>query len=645
MNSVDLYNSISLANSLSGRDPMDVFSVLRSSGTSISSIAPTNSRCDHGYIVGFSENCMYVSFKATSRVRDILRDLNYRKSIHMHGFEGRIHSGFLELGLQIPLEGFLEFLEHTANNKARIVFSGHSLGGAIAVVVALRVLTILGMDPNVIHVYTFGTPPIGDDTFARYYDNHFRTNFTSFYNDGDIIPNLTSCISERGEEAIVALLTAVYNILAPQEMKGSHDGICRKAVSAFQLWNDLRNFHHIGECYSNASGTWSLLPEWVVPKVHKITSANIQKHDISSYTLSMRSWGPISDAICEIRDSHLINEETASFIPDITYSSWGVAKVTDVVVKSDENVGGKRIIKIAVSGSNLHNAKFFYQGKEISPESHPTRHYPVVFKNVQVPENAKLWCETLGYVSVFGKNTDMNYHAFVDESGKSRNSYVRSMSIAEILNLAFVYSAYDGMNQEKKSRLIVIMDKLEEMVKNVNSAKIAKDLGDLYDAYILHICNPNATTNRLNKLDSNLDSESAKSNSESGNHLPEHLPQENHPGGSCDSYHRARQNSAHTEISHLQTSLTKSISLRVITLLTSDRIYLSKANLLKRITPIGELSAVISATIAMVGKQLPLPVLINVEMRKGLLRQDGQDISRKFGTCKPVVGTLLQLQQ
>ncbi|ORX89243.1 hypothetical protein K493DRAFT_340774 [Basidiobolus meristosporus CBS 931.73] len=132
-------------------------------------------------------------------------------------------------------------------------------------------------------------------------------------------------------------------------------------------------------------------------------------------------------------------------------------------------------------------------------------------------------------------------------------------------------------------------------------------LGDLYDAYVLHISNPNATSNILSKLDKHATLTEQSNDQEYIPSGPEPAPKAEEK--SYTKYHEARWDVNNVELSYLQTNLTKNITLGLMGFLTCNKMYLAKEKLLKAVRSVSKASAVMSAA-AMAMKKMQMAILI-----------------------------------
>ena len=64
--------------------------------------------------------------------------------------QGKTNGAFLQIAERVPLEPFISLLKRrqSHNKPLRLIFAGHSVGGAIAELVALRLLAHLSAEPD-----------------------------------------------------------------------------------------------------------------------------------------------------------------------------------------------------------------------------------------------------------------------------------------------------------------------------------------------------------------------------------------------------------------------------------------------------------------------------------------------------------------
>ena len=102
----------------------------------------------------------------------------------------RVHKGFnsyADLTLRMLLNsGSYEFLEQYRKEKdARLLLTGHSLGGAVATIVGQRLIDF-GFAPDRLQVISFGAPAVGNTAFAQMYGD--RLDLIRVTNSEDPVP-------------------------------------------------------------------------------------------------------------------------------------------------------------------------------------------------------------------------------------------------------------------------------------------------------------------------------------------------------------------------------------------------------------------------------------------------------------------------
>lgn len=111
---------------------------------------------------------------------------------------GRIHLGFQRVQEKIITQ-IRRAIPQLAPNLP-LYLTGHSLGGAVAMLTAADLVSDNTYPRNQIQVYTFGSPRLGDPTFARYY-NGLLPNTFRIVNLADSVP-YTPPLNFRGNEFV-----------------------------------------------------------------------------------------------------------------------------------------------------------------------------------------------------------------------------------------------------------------------------------------------------------------------------------------------------------------------------------------------------------------------------------------------------------
>jgi triacylglycerol lipase len=99
---------------------------------------------------------------------------------------GMVHTGFLKALNDVWVQ-VVSDVRATGTRDLPLYFTGHSLGGALAVLATAKMLQ---MNLPVAGVYTFGQPRVGDGVFCRNYDSDFENNTFRFVNNLDIVPRV-----------------------------------------------------------------------------------------------------------------------------------------------------------------------------------------------------------------------------------------------------------------------------------------------------------------------------------------------------------------------------------------------------------------------------------------------------------------------
>jgi|TARA_Y100000004_G_scaffold124158_1_gene139625 triacylglycerol lipase len=173
-----------------------------------------------GYIIEF-EDTVILSFRGTqpSQLKDITADLKFWRIDPSSNGE-KIHSGFWKEAFSLfPLVvAKTQELRHKP-----FLITGHSLGGAIAVVMTGFLLDI---GYNIQHLYTYGQPRVGNKKFCSKIDR--ECNWQRFVNNNDIVPRVPLkagwLFSDGGNLNYINCYGQVRNLTWWQSIKDSFRG-------------------------------------------------------------------------------------------------------------------------------------------------------------------------------------------------------------------------------------------------------------------------------------------------------------------------------------------------------------------------------------------------------------------------------------
>jgi triacylglycerol lipase len=142
------------------------------------------SRMDtEGYIAA-NEHIIIVAFRGTepTHLRNLLADAQFHK---VQGPPGEVHRGFLH-AFQLVKDDMVNTIQRLRNksNPQSLWCTGHSLGGALAVVAAAQ-LFVDGHKVN--GLYTFGQPRVGGETFTTECARRLAGQYFRFVNNNDTV--------------------------------------------------------------------------------------------------------------------------------------------------------------------------------------------------------------------------------------------------------------------------------------------------------------------------------------------------------------------------------------------------------------------------------------------------------------------------
>ncbi len=137
-------------------------------------------------LVADTDKFVVVAFRGTTSRRDVRTDLQSRFNVKQTEIEGRkvtvsVHSGFYAAFAKVeaPLRALLE-----KTGDKPIYLTGHSLGGALALIASAALSGDAALGDRIAAVYTFGAPRVGQSNFDEIVKSpHYRV-----INSGDLVP-------------------------------------------------------------------------------------------------------------------------------------------------------------------------------------------------------------------------------------------------------------------------------------------------------------------------------------------------------------------------------------------------------------------------------------------------------------------------
>lgn len=206
--------------------------------------ARLNSTSEHYKLFDYDDRVI-IAFRGTADAMDLQDDL---RMVPVSFADGSVHSGFYDRSAVIPQR----FLKMQFEQGKLVVFTGHSLGGAIASVLTLRVLHEMSLGKEFhdrLLCITFGAPFIGNAALAKWAtQNEYAQRMMMFVYRYDIVPRLFMFRKEAYTQIVSALYeTGAFEwawsaAAAGFEWALPGSGLAFKALQA--VWDKLGNVHN-----------------------------------------------------------------------------------------------------------------------------------------------------------------------------------------------------------------------------------------------------------------------------------------------------------------------------------------------------------------------------------------------------------------
>jgi predicted lipase len=135
------------------------------------------------------EKTLYVIFRGTNDSQDVVIDLNFILISFIEcNKKCKVHRGFLKQFSAIK-DPILKTIVENANNIENIIFIGHSLGGALAILFTGYVASLY---PKIkVSCHTFGSPRVGNKHYVKWFQNNVScSNCVRITNQNDPVTQI-----------------------------------------------------------------------------------------------------------------------------------------------------------------------------------------------------------------------------------------------------------------------------------------------------------------------------------------------------------------------------------------------------------------------------------------------------------------------
>jgi triacylglycerol lipase len=179
------------------------------------------------------DNAFVIAFRGSRSVQDFICDAEFPRITTIYG---GVHSGF-----ERDIESIMPRIwsaDAFLQNKKPVFITGHSLGGALAILCARN---FVARNVPVQAVYTFGQPRVGDSHFADGYDAWLFSRTFRVVNQCDIVPRVPGLLCGFRNVGQKYFLPCAGEFLPANPVLKNPKLWLLLLSDAFGLWNDWAN--------------------------------------------------------------------------------------------------------------------------------------------------------------------------------------------------------------------------------------------------------------------------------------------------------------------------------------------------------------------------------------------------------------------
>jgi hypothetical protein len=194
--------------------------------------------------VGFNDvsNTLVVTFRGSVDIQNWINNLDFffteypnADCTSFNGSQCKVHRGFLNVYESIKFEGLLPYVStlwaSVKGKSPSVLVTGHSLGGALAILGGVDVTLLLRDQTADIHVYTYGEPRVGNPAWAKWVSESVLVGGTQFRltHEADPVPRLPPL--EFG------FLHVPHEVWYNNDLAGDHFTVCVDNATAEDYTN------------------------------------------------------------------------------------------------------------------------------------------------------------------------------------------------------------------------------------------------------------------------------------------------------------------------------------------------------------------------------------------------------------------------